>query len=144
MRGNIQGFSLVEVMCAIFVLGVALVGLTEGITAALRSTKDSEVQTTAALLAAGQIESLRADGFVVDGDTDGDGDGALSGYHWRQSVSSTEIDGLHNVKVAVEHSDSGETIYELETLLFDPPVTPSADEASDRKGPDRRKERLRH
>ena len=39
-------------MCAILVLGVAIVGLTEGVTTALRSAKDGEIQTTAALLAA--------------------------------------------------------------------------------------------
>jgi len=65
------GFSLVEIMCAILVLGIALVGLTEGITTALSSAKDSELQTAAALVAAGQIETLRAEGYIVDGETEG-------------------------------------------------------------------------
>jgi len=135
-------FSLLEVMCAILILGVALVALTQGIGAALRSTKDTEVQTAAVLLAAGQIESLRADGFVVDGDTDGDGDGALSNYHWTQSVTSSEIDGLHHVKVVVENTETSKTIYELETLLFDPPITPTADDTT-KKRPGDKKERRR-
>ena len=54
------GFSLVEVMVAILILGIALVGLTQGITTALSSSKESELQTVAALFAAGQIETLRA------------------------------------------------------------------------------------
>ena len=70
LRRN-AGFSLVEVMCAILILGISLVGLTQGITAALRSSKESELQTTAALIAAGQIETLRAEGFVIDGETEG-------------------------------------------------------------------------
>src|SRR5213595_2971370 len=65
------GFSLVEVMCAILILGIGLVGLTQGITAALRSSKETEVQTAAAFIAAGQIETLRADGIITDGVTEG-------------------------------------------------------------------------
>ena len=122
LRRN-AGFSLVEVMCAILILGIALVGLTQALTTALGSTKESEVQTTAALLAAGRIETLRADSFVVDGETEGDGEEGLSLYRWRQTVSTTSIDGLHEVEVVVENSRTGKTIYELRTLLFDPPIS---------------------
>jgi prepilin-type N-terminal cleavage/methylation domain-containing protein len=139
-RNKTAGFSLLEVMCAILILGVGLAGLTQGITTALQSSKESELQTTAALLAAGQIEALRADGFVIDGETDGDGDGELSLYHWRQSVTSTRIEGLHEVEVVVENSNSGKTIYELRTLLFDPPPSSMLEEPSGRKSSDKRKE----
>jgi prepilin-type N-terminal cleavage/methylation domain-containing protein len=133
-------FSLIEVMCAILVLGVSLVALTQGIGSALRSTKESEIQTAAALFAAGRIELMRADGFVIDGELDGDGDGALSNCHWTESVTSTDVEGLHHVKVSIEQIASGKTIYELETLLFDPPVL-STDPASTTK--DKRKDRQR-
>ena len=43
------GFSLVEVMIAVLILGIAIVGLTQGFTTALASSKESELQTTAAL-----------------------------------------------------------------------------------------------
>jgi len=73
VRQQNAGFSLVEIMCAIVILGIALVGLTQGITTALSSSKESELQTTAALIAAGKIEMLRADGYVLDGITEGEG-----------------------------------------------------------------------
>src|SRR5215212_3500381 len=130
---QMAGFSLLEVMCAILILGVGLAGLTQGITAALKSSKESELQTTAALLAAGQIETLRADGFVIDGETDGDGDGDLSLYHWKQSVTRTRVEGLHEVEVVVENANTGKMIYELRTLLFDPPVSAARDESTGRK-----------
>ena len=75
-----SGFSLVEVMCAILILGIALAGLTQGVTTALTSSKESELQTTAALYAAGQIESLRAEGYLSDGETQGDCGEGLSLY----------------------------------------------------------------
>ena len=127
------GFSLVEVMCAILILGVGLVVLTQGITGALKSSKESELQTTAALLAAGRIETLRADGIIIDGETDGDGPEGLSLYHWKESITSTRIDGLHEVEVVVENSNTGKTIYELKTMLFDPPVSSLPDKSTEKK-----------
>ena len=131
------GFSLVEVVCAILVLGVGLVGLTQGVTTALSSSKDSEVQTAAALLAAGQIETLRAEGYLTEGEKESPEDGGLPGYRWRQTITRTSIDGLYDVKVAVENAKSGQPIYELQTLLFDPPVYGTQEEPSDRRDSDR-------
>ena len=116
-----SGFSLVEVMCAILILGVALAGLTQGVSTALTSSKESELQTTAALLAAGLIETLSAEGYLSDGVTEGDGGEGLSLYHWKQSITSAGIDGLHQVEVAVENARTGQSIYALQTLLFQPP-----------------------
>lgn len=118
-RAN-SGFSLVEVMCAILILGVALAGLTQGISTAIGSSKESEVQTTAALLAAEQIDTLRADKTLTDGETDGDCSTNLPAYHWRQLITTTDINGLHEVKVSIESTNSGRVIFELRTLLFDP------------------------
>ena len=98
------GFSLVEIMCAILVLGVGLVGLTEGLTTALRSSKESEIQTAAALIAAGQIEELRAAGYLVDGDTEGDCGKGLALYRWKQKIAGAGLEGLHEVTVVVENS----------------------------------------
>lgn len=116
-----RGFSLVEVLVAILVLGIALVGLTQGITLAVSSSKESELQTAAALLAAGQIESLRAENDLTDGQTQGDGGEGIELYQWQQTITSTSIPGLHEVVVVVENSRTGQAIYELHTLLFQPP-----------------------
>jgi len=133
IRHQNAGFSLVEVMCAIIILGIALVGLTQGTTTALSSSKESELQTTAALIAAGKIEVLRAEGYVLDGITEGEGGEGLSLYRWKQSITSTSLDGLHEVTVVVENSKTGTAIYELRTLLFDPPSYSNSDGSSDRK-----------
>jgi prepilin-type N-terminal cleavage/methylation domain-containing protein len=115
-----SGFSLIEVMVAILILGVALAGLAHGIATALGSSKESEWQTTAALLAAGKIETLRAEGGLVNGETSGDCGAELDAYRWRQTIGNTDIDGLHDVDVVVENAQDGKEIYELKTLLFEP------------------------
>jgi len=115
-------------MCAILILGIGLVGLTQGLTTALSSSKESELQTSAALIAAGRMETLRADGYLKDGVEDGEGGEGFALYRWKQTISSTTIDGLHEVEVVVENAKSGKTIYELRTLLFDPPLDSSQDD----------------
>lgn len=123
-----SGFSLIEVMCAILILGISLVGLTRGITAALVSSKEAEVQTAAALIAAGRIELLRADAYLVEGTLSGECEAPLELYQWIESISGTNIDGLYEVTVVIQHAKSGQTIYELQTMLFDPPLLPGWDE----------------
>src|SRR5258708_2982710 len=118
-RDRRRGFSLIEILCAVLVLGVALTGLIQGVTTALSSSKESELQTVAALFAAGQVETLRAEGDLRDGTTEGDCGEGLALYRWQQTITAAGIDGLHEVAVAVENSKSGATIYELRTLLFE-------------------------
>ncbi len=113
------GFTLIEVMCAILIMGVALVALTHGMTTALGSTKDSEVQTTVVALAAGQLETLRASAVLTDETTDGDFGDSFPKYKWEQTVAPGELDGLHQVDVVVKDAASGTTLYKLTTLLFD-------------------------
>ncbi|MEI6390125.1 MAG: prepilin-type N-terminal cleavage/methylation domain-containing protein [Verrucomicrobiota bacterium] len=132
--GRERGFSLVEVMCAILILGVALAGLTQGVTTALISSKESELQTTAALLAAGRIETLRAGSDFSDGNSEGECGEGLTLYRWRQSISSARIDGLHEVEVVVENAKSGKSIYELRTMLFEPPDDSTGGPARQKSG----------
>ena len=141
IRHSNAGFSLVEILCATIILGIALVGLTQGITTALHSSKESELQTAAALLAAGQIETLRAEGYLTERRTEGEGGEGLSLYKWRQVITGTSIDGLFEVVVAVENAQTGTAIYELRTMLFDPPFS-SSTEADERKE-SRKRERTR-
>ncbi|MFO1488040.1 MAG: prepilin-type N-terminal cleavage/methylation domain-containing protein [Verrucomicrobiota bacterium] len=116
------GFSLIEVMVAILILGVALAGLTHGISTALASSKESELQTSAVLFAQGKIETLRAEGSLTDGELDGDCGAALPLYHWKQTISRSDIDGLHHVVVTILNTRTSEEICELETLLFEIPA----------------------
>lgn len=115
------GFSLIEVLTAVAILGIALVGLTQGLTTGLAASKDSELQSTAALIAAGRIELLRADGFLEAGTDEGELTGALALYRWKQTITETGIRGLFEIEVRVQHARKDQLIYELKTLLFEPP-----------------------
>jgi Tfp pilus assembly protein PilV len=114
-------FSLVEILVAVLILGVALTGMIQGVTTALSSTKEAELQTVAALFAAGRIETLRAEGGLQDGTTTGDCGEGLELYRWQQTLSAAGVDGLHEASVVIENTQSGKSIYELKTLLFEVP-----------------------
>jgi type IV pilus modification protein PilV len=135
------GFSLIEVMCATVILAVGVVGLTTAMTTALSSSKESELQSTASMIAAGQIETLRAGGFISDGDDEGEFSGGLALYRWKQSIAPTAIDGLHEVTVTVLHAKSGQEIYELKTMLFDPPLDKVDEKSKTREKTDEKKKR---
>ncbi len=132
-RRSNAGFSLVEVMIAILVLGVGLLGLTQGLTTALQASKDSEVQTAAALIAAGQIETLRAEGGLIAGTREGKASESQSNYKWKEVVRKADVDGLYEVQVSVEDAANGKELYDLKTLLFDAPLSSSSDKADERK-----------
>lgn len=130
-----SGFSLIEVMVAILILGIALAGLTHGITTALGSSKESELQTTAALFAAGKIETLRAEGGLANGETDGDCGTGLENYAWKQTIADAGVDGLHSVDVIVESAQNQQEIFDLKTMLFEPPAdTTDKNPKSKKKG----------
>lgn len=134
MRANLRqfrsAFSLVEVLLAIMILAIALTGLTRGVTTALTASKETELQTAAAMIAAAQIELLRAEGFIIAGETEGES-GSL--YVWKQAVVETTTEGLYEVTVTVDHSQQQQQLFELKTMLFDPPLDLTETEREDEK-----------
>jgi len=115
------GFSLIEVIVAVAILSIALVGLAHGISVAIGSSKEAELQTTASMYAAGLIEGLRAQGGITDGQSQGDCGDELPAYRWSAIISGAGIDGLHEVNVSIQSAHTGQDIYTLRTLLFEPP-----------------------
>ena len=113
-----RGFSLVEVLCALTVLGVAVVGITEGITLSLRMVKEAEYQSVAALLASGRMDIIHADGYFLEGETEGDFGDDFPLYAWRQSIVASSTPSLYEVTVSVDLAASGKQLLELKTLLF--------------------------
>lgn len=140
-----RGFSLVEVLCALLVLGIGVVGITEGLAVGLRSSKEAESQTMASLLAAGHLEFLRADKILMEGEETGVFQPPFEDFAWRQTVTETLPRGLYDVRVEVLRSPKDQPIVELRTLLFDRPTdalyAPSATEQRRERERERQQER---
>ena len=129
-RPRESGFSLVEVMVAVFILAVGLVGLARGITTALASSKDAEFYSQAVELAANRAELVRADEYFSDGETEG----TAGPLHWRQTISAASANGLHQVEVAVERTAGNVPLYKLTTFVYQTPTDRPADKEKERRG----------
>ena len=130
MKHSEAGFSLTELLFAVLILGVGIAGLARGVTTSLSSSKESELQTKAALFAAGRIEFLRADGYYIEGAEEGECGISLPDFFWEQTLKETDTEGLFHVEVKVLREPGSESsIFTLETLLFEPPsgISSSAD-----------------
>ncbi|MEM7262175.1 MAG: hypothetical protein AAF488_09310 [Planctomycetota bacterium] len=114
------GFSLIETLLATLLLGVTLVGITEALTVSLRSSKDSERYTRAVLIAEARVEEIRTEGSYLEGETTGSFD-AFPGFEYTETISAGEFDGLYEVEVSVEHTETKARLYTLTTLLFELP-----------------------
>ena len=124
MKRSQSGFSLIELLFAVLILGVGIAGMARGITASLSASKESEIQTKAALFAAGRMEFLRADGYYIAGSDEGECGVTLPGYVWQQTLTeSTQHQGLFDVVIKIlPNSESEVSVFTLETRLYDPPI----------------------
>jgi len=137
-----SGFSLVEALVSLLILGVGIVGISQGLAVAYGSSRAAESRTAAALLASARLELVRAEGTIVAGEDEGDFGAGYDGWTWKERITETSIEGLHEVAVSVHRAPAGEKVYELRTLLYDMPwlgaSTSEAGGASGARGDSRR------
>ncbi len=62
---TVAAFSLIELMIALLLLSIALVGVTKLLSSTLFSDRDSKAYTAAATLAETQLEQLKSIGFAA-------------------------------------------------------------------------------
>lgn len=100
-RYRSRGFSLLEVMVALAVLTIGIVGALGAISTCVVSSKAAESYSYAAVLAqqvAGELERMTP---LEPGELSGTFDDASAGYSWEAHISQTEIDGVLSVHVTV-------------------------------------------
>ncbi|MFN0057969.1 MAG: prepilin-type N-terminal cleavage/methylation domain-containing protein [Planctomycetota bacterium] len=134
-RPRSAGFSLIEVLLSAVILGITMVGLTEGMSQALRSSREMEDHTRAVLLAQAHLEALRAERRLSASERDGEVTDDPR-YRFRERIESTELDGLYHVSLAIELKANRRLLYQLDTLLFEQPFESTASSSSsERRSP---------
>ncbi|HEY8370356.1 MAG TPA: type II secretion system minor pseudopilin GspI [Thermodesulfobacteriota bacterium] len=100
-RGPAAGFTLLEVLVALVILGVALVGLLSAQSAAVRLRSQAEELTLATFLLETKMTDVQMGDFPEVGTTEGDFGDDYPGYTWQQVVSDTPFRGVREVRIAV-------------------------------------------
>lgn len=118
-RRRQDGFSLIELLLATFLLGLTIVGLTQAMTSSLQSSVTAEEYTRAVRLAENVMAELRVEKFVTEGETEGEFESS-PGFTSTTKVESGEFDGLY--QITVEIKSEGELVYTLGTYRFELPV----------------------
>jgi general secretion pathway protein I len=124
-----SGFTLLEVLVALAIAGLALAVMSEAATGGFLASKTAAGYQEALSRAKSHMASLGGDSALVPGEADGDDGG---GYHWRYSVTQIEQTALpteptlFEIKVGVSWLAGGHRReVELQTERVARPVRPT-------------------
>jgi prepilin-type N-terminal cleavage/methylation domain-containing protein len=117
LRHNSKGFSLIEVLIALALLGIIAVAFLGGIATASKAMFIADKRTTAESLARSEMEYVKNLPYE-DGATEYDIDPSLSPDGYTISVDVDPLhDGIQEITVTVSHG--GEAVIELEDYKVD-------------------------
>ncbi len=123
-----RGFTLLEVLIAVTLLGVAMVSLLGLHARNIRLTAEAQDLTLAGMLASQVITATRTGAFPDLGTQDGDfserakdadthdtfyGGADSAGFVWKREVLPTALDSLRQVRVSVSRRDQPRALAEL-------------------------------
>jgi prepilin-type N-terminal cleavage/methylation domain-containing protein len=105
-----RGMTLLEVLVAMVVLGVAVVGIAQGFTVGLRAAAIARATSTAMELARAKLAEVDAGLIPVTQDADGDfSDYGEPDFRFSLDSRTTDYTGLYELALTVEWPDRGET-----------------------------------
>ncbi len=116
--GKDTGFTLLEVMVALALMGIALVAILRSLAMSVDVSNESKNISIATLLAKGKMAELESLGFPDVGEASGDFGEESPGFRWERRVSETGVEDLRKVVVRVLwQGDGNDKKVELVTLI---------------------------
>ena len=95
------GFTLLEVIVSLAIMGVGLVAVLEAYGAAMRLSVQDEFLTTATLLATGKMQEVMKETYITVGTDEGAFGDEFEDFRWTVEIADSEIEGLELVTVTV-------------------------------------------
>jgi general secretion pathway protein I len=98
-----KGFTLMEVMLAMAILAISLVGVFQSQSQSISMATDSRFLTTAALLAQSKMAEVEAGTALDIGKQDGDFGADYPDYSWNLQISDTQLAKFKKIEVTVRN-----------------------------------------
>lgn len=118
-RGK-AGFSLLEVLLALAIFTIAIVGIIESVGTQIRAERFAEDHTRAVLLAQNLLEEVRLSGEFEEERRDGQFEDADKAFAWQCEIRESERSGLYNVTATISWTDGrAQKKYATQILIAD-------------------------
>ena len=117
-RKKNAGFTLLEIMITIAIVGIALVAIMRALAMSVDVCNKSRNISISTLLAKGKMAEIESRGFPDAEEISGDFGEEYPGFKWERSISKIGMEGLRKVVVRVlwQEGESEENV-ELVTLV---------------------------
>lgn len=91
-----RGFTLIEIIMAMAIMAVGIIGVVRLLPVGLRASKSSEMMSRASFLAQEKMEELKLAGFdeLTKPNPSIDLEGEEGDYSWEAEVSEVELEGV--------------------------------------------------
>ncbi len=121
MKTHESGFTLIEIMLSIVLIGLVLTTISEFQAKGMDIARETIELTRAALLAKEKMVEWER-GVISEEGGDGDFGEDFSEYRWNIKVQNTETEGLKKVTLLITwHSGTRSRQFEIERLHFQGP-----------------------
>ncbi len=107
-RPGARGFTFLELLVALAILGASFTVLLSAHTSAARQEARARRLMTATLLARELLTKTEVEGFPELGDDGGDFGEEFPDYAWERQVATTEFDRVRLVRLAVSWPERGD------------------------------------
>ena len=121
------GFTLLEVMIAVSIIGIALVAVLASQSQSLSLATEAKFNTTAALLAQGKMAEIETESMETLSSDSGDFAEDFPNYRWEYTVSSLSVAGvdqaldfLKQIDLTVYWGDTDHYQYRVRLYRFVP------------------------
>lgn len=104
MQGHLKkdrGFTLLEVMVALFIFSVAVLALLATRNQAIKLNEVAQEQVVMTLLADRKMAEAVGAGFVPAGETSGFFENHYKGYRWKEVISPSPFPVVRQIKVTI-------------------------------------------
>jgi general secretion pathway protein I len=119
-----NGFTLVEVMVALAIIGIALLALGGKMGQMVDTSNAMRERTYASWIAENKITEFRLANVVPEvSSSTGEIDYASNEWRWRSVISETGVENLFRVEVSVGYASSDEFIRTVTGFIGEPTIT---------------------